>query len=175
MVKYTNNTFDSNYKKTLGVNFMEKQIELNSTDIKFTIWDLGGDLVFSKMLPLTTDGAVAIIFMFDLTKKQSLINLKEWYKQVRLQNKTAIPILVGTKYDLFLEMSEEYQKDLTIQSFKYSKAMKASLIFTSSSDSINIQKVFKILMSKSFDLQLNLPELKNIGEPILIYKNESIN
>lgn len=171
MVKYVNNTFDQDYKKTLGVNFMEKNIELGTTDIKFSVWDLGGAKEFENMIQLATDGAVAVVFLFDLTKPQTLTSVKEWYRLVRAQNKTAIPMLVGTKYDLFLELPEDFQQEVTTQSMKYAKAMKSSIIFTSSSDSINVQKVFKILTCKAFDLQISIPEISNIGEPILLHKD----
>lgn len=171
MIKYVNNTFEEDYKKTLGVNFMEKNIELGTTDIKFSVYDLGGAQEFVNMLPLTTDGAVAVIFLFDLTKPQTLSSVKEWYRLVRMQNKTAIPMLVGTKYDLFLEMPKSYQEDITSQGLRYAKAMKSSIVFTSSNSSINIQKVFKILTCSAFDLQISIPEISNVGEPILLYKD----
>lgn len=47
--------------------------------------------------------------------------------------------------------------------------MKVPLIFSSSSHSINIQKVFKIILSKVFDLKCNIPKIEAIGEPILEY------
>jgi GTP-binding protein of the ras superfamily involved in termination of M-phase len=62
--------------------------------------------------------------------------------------------------------------------------MKASLIFSSTSHSINVQKVrnvsikrqavanslqiFKIVLSKAFDLKCTIPEIENIGEPLLL-------
>jgi len=171
MVKYINNTFDEDYKKTLGVNFMERNIELGTTDIKFSVYDLGGAKEFENMLPLTTDSAVAVVFMFDLTKLQTLTNIKDWYRMVRNHNKTAIPMLVGTKYDLFLEMPKEYQEEIHQTSLKFAKAMKSSLVFTSSHHSINVQKVFKILTCNAFDLQISIPEISNVGEPVLLYKN----
>jgi GTP-binding protein of the ras superfamily involved in termination of M-phase len=64
--------------------------------------------------------------------------------------------------------------------------MKASLIFSSTSHSINVQKVcfvqshfqlrtnipkiFKIVLSKAFDLKCTIPEIENIGEPLLLYQ-----
>lgn len=74
--------------------------------------------------------------------------------------------------------------------------MKASLIFSSTSHSINVQKVrcnrsypiaryisqydetradplqiFKIVLAKAFDLKCTIPEIENVGEPLLLYKN----
>lgn len=168
MMKYVNNEFQPYYQKTLGVNYIEKLTQLESTDIKFEIFDLGGSKEFENMINLSTKDANAIIFLFDLTNISSLENIKKWYKLARTQNKTAVPILVGTKYDLFLEMAKSYQVKVTDRSLKFSNAMNSSLIFTSSSDSINIQKVFKIMITKIFDLNTDINEYRNYGEPILI-------
>lgn len=170
MVKYVEGTFDEDYIQTLGVNFMEKVVSIRNTDITFSIWDLGGQREFVNMLPLVSNDAVAILFMFDLTRKSTLNSIKEWYRQARGFNKTAIPFLVGTKFDSFVNLPEQDQEEITIQSQKFAKAMKASLIFCSTSHSINIQKIFKIVLSKAFDLKLTLPEITVTGEPLLIYQ-----
>lgn len=78
-------------------------------------------------------------------------------------------------------------KDVREQARRFAQAMKASLIFSSTSHSINVQKVrcpsqshktwhtnskqiFKIVLSKAFDLKCTIPEVENIGEPLLLYQ-----
>ncbi|ABN67410.2 GTP-binding protein of the ras superfamily [Scheffersomyces stipitis CBS 6054] len=170
MVKYVEGSFDEDYIQTLGVNFMDKKIQIRNTTITFSIWDLGGQKEFINMLPLVSNDAVAILFMFDLTRKSTLNSIKEWYRQVRGFNKTALPFLIGTKYDQFIDLSYQDQVEITSQAKKFGRAMKAPVIFCSTSHSINVQKIFKIILSKAFDLRLNLDEINNIGEPILLYK-----
>lgn len=70
-----------------GVNFMEKTISIRNTEITFSIWDLGGQREFVNMLPLVCNDAVAILFMFDLSRKSTLNSIKEWYRQARGFNK----------------------------------------------------------------------------------------
>lgn len=138
---------------------MEKTISIRNTEITFSIWDLGGQREFVNMLPLVCNDAVAILFMFDLTRKSTLNSIKEWYRQGRGFNKTAIPFLVGTKYDHFVNFPREEQEEISmqvriyhikilfelrltnLQAKRFAKAMKASLIFSSTSHSINVQKV----------------------------------
>lgn len=124
---------------------MEKTISIRNTEITFSIWDLGGQREFVNMLPLVCNDAVAILFMFDLTRKSTLNSIKEWYRQGRGFNKTAIPFLVGTKYDHFVNFPREEQEEISLQAKRFAKAMKASLIFSSTSHSINVQKVSKRL------------------------------
>lgn len=44
------------------------------------------------MLPLVSNDAVAILFMFDLTRKATLNSIKEWYRQARGFNKVSASI-----------------------------------------------------------------------------------
>eukprot|EP01097_Dermamoeba_algensis_P004259 TRINITY_DN2812_c0_g1_i1.p1 TRINITY_DN2812_c0_g1~~TRINITY_DN2812_c0_g1_i1.p1 ORF type:complete len:204 (+),score=39.74 TRINITY_DN2812_c0_g1_i1:158-769(+) len=169
MVKYVESSYDEDYIETLGVNFLEKTVSIKDTNVKFSIWDLGGQKQFVHMLPLVCSDAVGILFMFDLSRKVTLTSIKEWYRQVRGFNKSAIPLLVGTKYDLFVSFPPEEQEEITNQARKFAKAMKAPLIFCSSSHSINIQKIFKLLLSMAFDLPCSIPKISAVGEPIFEY------
>ena len=107
MVKYVEGSFDEDYIQTLGtsllfldapllliddqgVNFMEKTISVRRTTITFSIWDLGGQREFVNMLPLVCNDAVAILFMFDLSRKSTLNSVKEWYRQARGFNKVRV-------------------------------------------------------------------------------------
>lgn len=94
---------------------MEKTISIRNTEITFSIWDLGGQREFVNMLPLVCNDAVAILFMFDLTRKSTLNSIKEWYRQGRGFNKTAIPFLIGTKYDHFVNFPREDQEEISNQ------------------------------------------------------------
>jgi GTP-binding protein of the ras superfamily involved in termination of M-phase len=169
MVKYVEGSFNEDYVQTLGVNFMQKTIQLTATDITFTIWDLGGQKEYLHMLPLVCNDAVALLFMFDLSRKSTLTSIKNWYKQARTLNKTAPPFLIGTKYDQFSQMKAEEQEEITTQARRFAKAMKAPLIFCSASHSINVHKIFKIVLAKAFDLKCNVDKIERIGDPIIEY------
>src|ERR1700733_9021731 len=71
------------------------QISIRNTEITFSIWDLGGQREFVNMLPLVCNDAVAILFMFDLSRKSTLNSVKEWYRQARGFNKVCLydPVL----------------------------------------------------------------------------------
>ena len=73
---------------------MEKTISIRNTEITFSIWDLGGQREFVNMLPLVCNDAVAILFMFDLSRKSTLNSIKEWYRQARGFNKVVLSTTV---------------------------------------------------------------------------------
>lgn len=169
MVKYVEGSFDEDYVQTLGVNFMEKTIVLRNNEITFSLWDLGGQREFGMMMPLVCSEALAILFIFDLTRKVTLNSVKEWYRQARGYNKTAFPFLIGTKYDLFKLQAREDQEQVTKHALRFAHAMHAPCIFCSSSQSINVQNIFKIILSRVFDLQCTIPIVQDVGEPIIVY------
>jgi len=124
-----------------------------------------------NMLPLVCNEAAAILFMFDLSRQPTLNSIKDWYRQVRGFNKTAIAVLIGTKYDIFAKTDAEYQAEVTKMARRFAKSMKAPLIFCSSSYSINVKKIFKVVLSRAFELKCTVPENHNLGEPLLEYSH----
>ncbi|QLG73100.1 hypothetical protein HG535_0E01840 [Zygotorulaspora mrakii] len=170
MVKYVQNVFDEEYTQTLGVNFLKRKVSVRSTDIVFSLMDLGGQREFINMLPIASLGSSAIIFLFDLTRAETLSSIKEWFRQAHGLNDTAIPILVGTKYDLFVDLDPDYQEQMSRTSMEYAQVMDAPLIFCSTAKSINVQKIFKVALAKIFSLTLTIQEINEVGDPLLIYK-----
>ncbi|KAL0443403.1 UNVERIFIED_CONTAM: Septum-promoting GTP-binding protein 1 [Sesamum latifolium] len=51
----------------------------------------------------------AILYMFDLTSRCTLNNVVGWYEEARKWNQTAIPILIGTKFDDFVQLPQDIQ------------------------------------------------------------------
>merc|ERR550525_2287605 len=170
MVKYVEDRFDEDYIETLGVNFMEKTIRLKNVTVTMSVWDLGGQKEYLQLMPLVCNDAKVLLFVFDLSRKQSLSMIREWYKQARKENRYAIPFLIGAKFDLFDKKDMKFKEEITSQARKFSKAMKAPLIYCSSSHSINIKKIFQIIIAKVFHLRPKVAEAKKHTEPIVEYK-----
>ena len=185
MYKYVEGKFDEDYIMTLGicvyyklwltiifsqgVNFLEKSLTIKNTDISLMIWDLGGQKDFMSMLDLVCNDSVALFFMFDLSRKATLHSVKEWYVKARKENKKAMAFLIGTKYDKFVELSQEEQEDITTQARKYAEKMKSPLIYCSAQAGVNVKKLFKLVLAKVFDLNPGVEKITNVGEPILEY------
>jgi len=170
MVKYVEDKFDREYISTLGVNFMEKTVMLRKLTITLSIWDLGGQTEYINLMPLVCNEAKVLLFVFDLTTRKSLANIRNWYRHARKHNKYAIPFLIGAKFDLYDKKDVKFKEEVTAQARKFAKAMKAPLIFCSSSHSINIKKIFQLILAKIFKLRPKVPESKNFREPIVEYQ-----
>ncbi|XP_059077715.1 septum-promoting GTP-binding protein 1 [Cryptomeria japonica] len=148
---------------------MNKVLGIKGVKIAFSIWDFGGHLQFTEVVPRTCQDAAAILIMFDLTSRSTLNSVTEWYKQARRFNQNAILVLIGTKFDHFIHLPEDIQLTIVTQARVYAHAMGAILFFSSITHNINVHKIFKVVTAKLFDLPCNIARNLTIGEPIIEY------
>ncbi|CAL1354313.1 unnamed protein product [Linum trigynum] len=167
VIKYVG---DEQVKKSLemaGLNLMDKTLFVQDARISFSIWDVGGDSRSFDQVPIACKDAVAILFMFDLTSRCTLDSVAGWYSEARKWNQTAIPILIGTKFDDFVRLPPNLQWTIATQARAYARAMKAALFFSSAKHNINVNKIFKFIAAKVFNLPWTLDRNLTIGEPII--------
>ncbi|KAI3936346.1 hypothetical protein MKW92_017886 [Papaver armeniacum] len=150
-----------------GLNLVDKIFSVKGARIAFSIWDVGGDYESKNHVPIACKDAVAIFIMFDLTSRSTLNSVIGWYQQARKYNQTAIPVLIGTKFDDFVQLPLAMQWTIVSQARTYAQAMQATLFFSSSTHNININKVFKFITAKLFNLPWTVERNLNVGEPII--------
>uniref|UniRef100_A0A0C9S1E5 TSA: Wollemia nobilis Ref_Wollemi_Transcript_25555_1930 transcribed RNA sequence n=1 Tax=Wollemia nobilis TaxID=56998 RepID=A0A0C9S1E5_9CONI len=167
MAKYVNSEGNGEYVQTTGVSCMDKVFRIRGVKIAFNIWDFGGHLQFTDIVPRACQDAAAILIMFDLTSRSTLNNVMDWYQQARQINQTAIPVLIGTKFDQFIHLPRDMQLTIVKQARIYAHTMGAILFFSSVTHNINVHKIFKVITAKLFDLSFNIARNLNIGEPII--------
>ncbi|PPR99455.1 hypothetical protein GOBAR_AA21211 [Gossypium barbadense] len=166
LVKYVGDEQEKSLRMT-GLNLVNKTLFVQGARIAFSIWDVGGDSNSLDLLPIACKNAVAILFMFDLTSRCTLNGVVGWYSQARKWNQTAIPILVGTKFDDFVGLPPDLQWTIVTQARAYARAMNATLFFSSATHNINVNKIFKFIMAKLFNLPWTVERNLTIGEPII--------
>ncbi|CAN6702027.1 unnamed protein product [Malus baccata var. baccata] len=152
---------------TAGLNSMDKTLLVRGARISYSIWEVGGDLKSQDNIPVACKDSVAILFMFDLTSRCTLNSVITWYHQARKWNQTAIPILIGTKFDDFIQLPIDLQWTIASQARAYAKAFNATLFFSSATYNINVNKIFKFITAKLFDLPWTVERNLTIGEPII--------
>ncbi|KAJ8754645.1 hypothetical protein K2173_010736 [Erythroxylum novogranatense] len=167
VIKYVADEEEKGWLKMTGLNLMDKTLFVRGVRIAFSIWDVGGDNKSIDHVPMACKDAVAILFMFDLTSRCTLYSVIGWYSEARKWNQTAIPILIGTKFDDFVQLPPNLQWPIVTQARAYAKAMKATLFFSSAKHNINVNKIFKFIMAKLFNLPWTIQRNLTIGEPII--------
>ncbi|MHC1592099.1 MAG: Rab family GTPase [Candidatus Helarchaeales archaeon] len=99
--RFIDNTFEPDYKSTIGVQFMTKVVETESETVKLIIWDIAGQSKFTSYRHLYYRDAEGIILVYDITRPRTFENLSIWITDAlqRTTRKTKIALL-GNKIDL---------------------------------------------------------------------------
>ena len=103
------------YHPTIGVDFRTTVISHCFRNIKLQIWDTSGQERFRDITKSYFRGADAVIFIFDLTDRESFNNIDMWceiFKETRGTEFNAL--ILGNKNDLVNErqVTSEEAKDL---------------------------------------------------------------
>lgn len=111
------------------------------------------------MLPIVCADAAVVLYMFDLTRRPTLNNVKQWFKQCSTLNRKAFPFLIGTKYDSFEKLPESLRENIIKMAKRYAKVMKSPLVFCSAAEDTNVKQIFKVVLGRVFQLmdKMRLP------------------
>ncbi|XP_061962471.1 septum-promoting GTP-binding protein 1-like [Populus nigra] len=165
--KYVGNEKDEGVKHNNGLKLMKKTLMVKDARISYSLWELDGDEGLEQQIPVACKGSVAILIMFDLTSRVTLNSVIRWYQEARRWNQTAVPVIIGTKFDDFIQLPIDLQWTIASQARAYAKVLNATLFFSSATYNINVNKIFKFITAKLFDLPWTLERNLTIGEPII--------
>ncbi|MBD3195994.1 MAG: GTP-binding protein [Candidatus Lokiarchaeota archaeon] len=140
--RFVEDSFKSDYKGTIGTSIMKKQCSFDDlkSSVRFVIWDLAGQTQFRRVRQTYLANAEAGILVFDVTRKETFENIRQWHDEIIKASKNISLILVGNKIDLvderdvFHEEGEGFANELNI-----------SYIETSAKTGENINEAFKML------------------------------
>jgi small GTP-binding protein len=113
IMRYIKNEFKNSFISTIGVEYDSKIIKKGKKNICLEIIDTGGQEKFHCLTKSFFNKVDGIIFVFDLTNKESFENLKNWLKEAESYTEDFEYILVGNKKDLInsIEVNQESLKD----------------------------------------------------------------
>ncbi|GFS11279.1 Ras-related protein Rab-31 [Elysia marginata] len=95
--------FPDKTEATIGVDFREKQLDVDGETLKLQLWDTAGQERFRKsMVQHYYRNVHAVIFVYDITKVNSFENMAQWIEECDKHslNKHIPRILVGNKCDM---------------------------------------------------------------------------
>jgi small GTP-binding protein len=99
--RYVEGKFLIDTRMTIGVEFHLKELKIKGEQIHFQIWDFGGQERFRFLLKnYALGGAKGALLLFDLTRIQTLLNIKEWVEICRIENPDLPILFIGSKSDL---------------------------------------------------------------------------
>ena len=159
LLKYIDNFTPEIYISTLGVDYKTKNIVFNGVKVTLQIWDTAGQERYKVITKSFIKGTDGIIFMYDITQKESFINIKKWIEETEGENPgEAKKIIVGNKID-----KEEDRQVTDEMKEKLSKEVDIDLIEVSAKKGIDVDKVFDILVEKILGNMTTEQILKKYG------------
>lgn len=137
LLRYIKDYFSNDLKKTIGSNFLIKDVELDGKTIRLLLWDIGGQPQFHKLRTIYFKGSNAALGVFDLSSSQTLLKIPGWISSIKKTVKKAIPmVLIGNKADLEREVDRLEAEDLA-------KKLNCEYMETSAKTGENVELVFE--------------------------------
>jgi len=136
--RFIENKFRENYKATLGVNLLKKELDIGGYGgVSAQIWDLGGQESFRSLRSLYLEGANGALVIFDMTDKNSFEKIDEWIQDFRNARGDTPIILIGNKSDLKNQI-----KITEKEALEFAKKNIMELIITSAKTGENVEHAF---------------------------------
>ena len=168
--KYVNENYVEQAGSTVGASYFQKYLVIDGKAVQLDIWDTAGQEKYRSMGKMFYKDAYIVLFIYDITNKQSFLELKNvWYKELKTTGeKHTVLGVVGNKSDLFL--NEQVNED---EARKWADEIGAvfGLVSAKTGDCINalFENVVKKYLSPDFVAIVN-KEKRNKGETKIIKK-----
>ena len=146
IARYTDDTFNENSASTIGVNFIEKAIQIDNKEYTLNIWDTAGQEKYQSLGKHFYKDSYIVCLVYDITNQESLDAIKSiWYPNLqKFGEQYSVLAVVGNKSDLYEsgELADEEQAK------NFAKEINATFMLTSAKNGDGINKLFKILTEK---------------------------
>ena len=109
--RFVNETFEENYQATIGLDFQSKNITIHDQDVRLILYDTAGQEKFRSLIPMYIREAQIILFIYDVSDKESFDSIPRWIQDVLdVKNTDPVLVLIGNKIDLEKERKVTYEE-----------------------------------------------------------------
>jgi len=139
--RYVKGKFLNTSTMTIGVEFLSKQIKIDSILCQLILWDISGQDRFRFMIDKYMRGASGALLLFDTTNMTSFVNIGKWVNFIKKYYENLPIVLIAAKCDLeeFSIVGDIYAKK-TAERFGM-----INFIKTSSKTGLNVASAFETL------------------------------
>ncbi|MFX0001210.1 MAG: GTP-binding protein [Candidatus Hermodarchaeota archaeon] len=106
--KLVRNRFQTNYKLTVGVDILTKEVEFRPGETAtLSIWDIGDQQRFEFIRSTFYKGAAGALLVFDFTREPSYDEIKKWFIEIKKFAGSIPFVLIGNVSQLFKLMNKK--------------------------------------------------------------------
>ena len=141
--QYVNNKFEEEYFMTIGNDKLIKEIEINENKVRLEIWDTIGQKDLRSANKIFMKNTDIALIVYDITNRQSFVNLNEFYEELININKRDKMIIgiAANKSDLY-----ENAKVNKEEGEEYAKKINALYFESTATDHENVVNIFEELI-----------------------------
>ena len=148
MLRYVKDSFSDSLKKTIGSNFLIKDVIIDNKKVRLLLWDIGGQAQFQKLRRIYFKGSQGAFGVYDVTSSDSLMKIPGWVSSINKSVNKEIPmLLVGNKIDLERKVSREEGEELATR-------LKCEYLETSAKTGDNVEEALKKIARKCLETSL---------------------
>lgn len=105
MNQYVNKKFSTQYKATIGADFLTKEVQVDDRLVTMQIWDTAGQERFQSLGVAFYRGADCCVLVYDVNSSKSFDNLENWRDEFLIQASPPDPenfpfVVLGNKVDV---------------------------------------------------------------------------
>ena len=159
--KYLKGVFPTSPLSTVATEFATKIIQIKEGGyIKAQIWDTAGEEKYKSITYHHYKKSVGGLIVYDITKKSSFDNVKNWYNDlITKAEKGCIIALIGNKLDL-VQRNERKREVSREEAQSYAEDNHMLFYETSAYNGVNINDIFEELMQTIYTERRKIPDFK---------------
>jgi len=152
--RFCTGTFTGEYKKTIGVDFLQKKVFVPSQGetVTMDLWDTAGQEEFDTLTRNYYRGAQACVIVFSTTDRASFVAVENWKDKVEREVQNLPMVIVQNKVDQIeaAVMTPREVEDLA-------RKLGLKLYRTCVKDNTNVDAVFDLLADMAMQPQAAAP------------------
>ena len=128
------------------------------------IWDTAGQESFNELHPTYYFGAHACILVFDVNRKVTYQNLRNWYQEMRNQCPHIPCIVIANKIDM--------NEQAVTRRYKFIEEIECPLEFVSAANGVNVVSIFEQALKNALHYKQNPHEDDFMNDVLDLLKDD---
>jgi len=138
LLRYQSDSFNEEFRTTVGVEFVSKTIDINQIIYRIQIWDTAGQESFRSITRSYYKNSVCACIVYDITSHSSFESIQSWIDDcTKHASNTILLFLIGNKNDLNENREVSYDEGET-----FAKAHNMMFLETSAKTGDNVNAIF---------------------------------
>lgn len=165
--RFCRGLFTREYKKTIGVDFLERVVDIDNDPVRLMLWDTAGQEEFDAITKAYYRGAQAAVLTFSTVDRISFLAVKHWKKKVEDECGSIPMVLVQNKIDLLSSATIDPSEAESL-----ARELRIRLYRTSVKEDLNVYQLFTYLAER-YLAEVRSWEEDNFSPTTVIYRTDT--